>query len=166
MSATISNLTPAPVRRRGNGCGDGRRGGRDGGGVRRIYHLSSRLTALPLSARLCACLRIGETRARLGAVARRMVVVQLRCRVGNGARSSFPRAAGTVGAVSEMPVLGAERGACNGPVLARSPGRRWSRVAHAPQSRHCSAQYEECARGYRIQAIERAARRSPGLMLP
>jgi hypothetical protein len=71
MSTTISNLTPAPVRR-GGGVVDGRR---DGGGVRRIYHLSSRLTAPPLSARLCACLRIGETLARLGAVARPMTAV-------------------------------------------------------------------------------------------
>lgn len=94
MSATISNLTPAPVRRRGNGCGDGRRGGRDGGGVRRIYHLSSRLTVLPLSAGLCACLRIGETRARLGAVARRVVVVRCRTRRGlPGQTLAFSRTA-------------------------------------------------------------------------
>lgn len=94
MSATISNLTPAPVRRRGNGCGDARRGGRDGGGVRRIYHLSSRLTVLPFSAGLCACLRTGETRARLGAVARRVVVVRCRTRRGlPGQTLAFSRTA-------------------------------------------------------------------------
>jgi len=68
-SAMISILTPAPVRRRGNGCGDGRTGrrdggggpdggrGRDGGGVRRIYHLSSMPTVFSVSAGLGGCLR-------------------------------------------------------------------------------------------------------------
>ena len=70
MSVRISNLTPAPVRRRGNGRGSGRSGvrdggggldggrGRDGGGVRRIYHLSSMPTVLAFSAGMGGCLRI------------------------------------------------------------------------------------------------------------
>jgi len=72
MSAMISNLMPAPVRRRGSGCGDGRPGrrdcggrcggvgGRGGGGVRRIYHLSSMPTLLAFSAQLGGCLRKSE----------------------------------------------------------------------------------------------------------
>jgi hypothetical protein len=62
-SMMISNLMAAPVRRRGSGCSDGRRGGvggRGGGGVRRIYHLSSMLTVLAFSARLGGCLRKSE----------------------------------------------------------------------------------------------------------
>ena len=72
-STAISNLTPARVRRCGNGCGDGRTGGRDGGGVRRIYHLSSRLTVFPFSAGLCACLRIA-LRIRCGCIVPSAVV--------------------------------------------------------------------------------------------
>lgn len=93
MSATISNLTPAPVRRRGNGCGDG---GRAGGGVRRIYHLSSRLTVLPLSAGLCACLKTGETRARLGAAARQVVVVPSNNASGGARRTPSFNKAGVI----------------------------------------------------------------------
>ena len=92
--AMISNLMPAPVRRRGNGWGDGRPGGRDagggrdggrggdGGGVRRIYHLSSMPTVFAFSAGTCACLRIA-LRIRSGWIgARRVCLTPL---VGAGA---------------------------------------------------------------------------------